>query len=98
MKLLFVILIILSLSCSTALLIKEFKTVQSWQEKGLKIYHEQLDCFSAWKTKIKPSKQQWLTTNPLFIALKCWIELFANLISLAIMVGSSIGYYRKVKT
>jgi hypothetical protein len=83
---------------STTLLIKEFRTVERWQAKGLKIYYQKLEDFNNWKTCIKPDKPaQWLTANPIFIALKAWVELLSNLISLFIAIISSTGFYFKMR-
>jgi len=89
---------ILSLLCSTFLLVKEFNTVERWQTKGLKIYHEKVVAFDAWKTNINPGKpEQWLTANPLFLAIKIWVELISNMTSLLIAVISGISFYWRTK-
>lgn len=98
MNRLLLIITILSLLFSTILFVKEFKTVERWQAKGLKIYHEKLDNFNNWKTSVNPGKpESWLTTNSTFIALKVWIETLSNLASLSIAIISGVGFYRSKK-
>jgi hypothetical protein len=97
MNKLLIIITIVSLLFSFALLVKEYQTVERWQEKGLKLYKAKLHDFNNWKTCIDPGKpEKWLTTNPVFISLKTWVEMLSNLASLIIAI-SSLGVYTRLK-
>jgi hypothetical protein len=97
MKHLLLITMIASLLFSTVLLVKEYNTVERWQERGLSIYDQKMGDFKNWKTNIHPGNpQKWLTDNPAFIALKTWIEMLSNMASLFIAL-SSLGLYTKLK-
>lgn len=79
------------------LLVKEFETVKRWQSKGLRIYQQKLDKFNSWKTSEHPGEPaKWLTDNPVFIAVKAWIEMLSNMASLIIAI-SSLGLYTKLR-
>jgi hypothetical protein len=97
MNKLLIIITILSLLFSFTLLVKEYQTVERWQEKGLKLYNKKLQDFNSWKTCVDPGKpEKWLTANPVFISLKTWVEMLSNLASLIIAI-SSLGVYTRLK-
>ena len=94
---LLLIITIASLLFSTVLLVKEYNTVERWQTKGLRIYHQKVEDFKNWKTSVNPGEpQKWLTDNSIYIAFKAWIEMLSNMASLFIAI-SSLGLYTKLR-